>query len=106
MISIEKYEVDPLKHFILVKWNSAVTDKEEMARRAEAAFAGAAEIPGVSGCRIVRSCSERPNRYDLAVCMDLTEEGLRAYDASELHKNWKADFSAYFEGKAVFDCEG
>ena len=94
-----------MKHYIIVKWNELVTDKAAMAERAEGAFAGVTALPGVTDCRVIRSCSSRPNRFDLVIAMEMTEEGLACYDASELHKRWKADFTQYFASKAVFDCE-
>lgn len=92
-------------HHILVKWNETVADKPAMAERAEEAFRGARAIPGISGCEVIRSNSDRANRYDLMIRLTMTPEALPLYDESEMHKAWKRDFSAYIDKKAIFDCE-
>ena len=92
-------------HHILVKWNETVADKPAMAERAEEAFRGARAIPGISGCEVIRSNSDRANRYDLMIEMDMDIKALPAYDASETHRSWKRDYAAYIETKAIFDCE-
>ena len=92
-------------HHIIVKWNEQVTDKAEMAERAAEAFAEATAIPGVTRCDIIPSCSDRENRYDLMIRMEMTQEALVLYDASPMHKAWKENFTKYMEKKAIFDCE-
>ena len=37
--------------------------------------------------------------------MDMTPEGLEAYDASEAHAEWKRVYGDKIETKAIFDCE-
>lgn len=91
-------------HHILVKWNDKVTDKQNMVSLAAEAFADAERIPGVTRCEIIPSCSSRVNRYDLMIRLTMTQEGLEAYDASEMHKAWKKNFSEFMESKCIFDC--
>lgn len=35
----------------------------------------------------------------------LTNEGLKNYDISEPHHEWKDTYGEYIESKAIFDCE-
>ena len=92
-------------HHILVKWNVQAASKAEMATRAAEAFADATAIPGVTRYDIIPSCSDRENRYDLMIRMEMTPEALSLYDASPMHKAWKENFTKYMEKKAIFDCE-
>ena len=94
-----------MKHHILVKWNDSVGDRLAMIPRVEEAFRDAVNIPGVSGCEVIPSCSDRPNRYDVMIRMELTPEGLLNYDASSMHKVWKEQFTVYMASKAIFDCD-
>lgn len=92
-------------HHIIVKWNEKVADKEEYALKAEEAFAGSTKIPGVSAVEVIRSNSERANRYDLMIRMTMTPEGLANYDVSDMHKAWKENYGPFIGSKAIFDCE-
>lgn len=92
-------------HHILVKWNESVENKAEFKQRAERAFAGVTDIPGVFTCEFISSCSDRDNRYDLMIRMRMETEALTTYDQSTLHRNWKKDFTQYIAQKAIFDCD-
>lgn len=92
-------------HHILVKWNEEADSREIMLAKAAEAFSAATDIPGVSVCELIPSCSDRANRYDLMIRMEMTPEGLEAYDASAMHKAWKENFSRFIAAKAIFDCE-
>lgn len=94
-----------MKHFIIVKWNEKVTDKESFAKRAQEIYSASLSLPGVEEYRVIRSNSERQNRFDLMIEMTLSEEGLENYDRSEMHRQWKTEMGEFFEAKAIFDCE-
>lgn len=49
------------------------------------------------------NCIDRPNRYDLMITIDMDEEALAAYDASDPHHEWKETFGDLIEKKAIFD---
>lgn len=92
-------------HNILVKWNDQVTDKAATLAQVKALYAGATDIPGVCGVTFKPNVVDRPNRYDLLIQLDLPMDALPTWDASDLHKQWKADFGALIEKKAIFDCD-
>lgn len=92
-------------HHILVKWNEEADSHEIMLKKAAEAFAPATDIPGVTSCELIPSCSDRANRYDLMIRMEMTPGGLTAYDTSAMHKAWKENFSRFMAAKAIFDCE-
>lgn len=94
-----------MKHYIIVKWNEKVTDKAAFAKRAEEIYAACTQIDGVEAYRVIKSNSDRKNRFDLMIEMTLTAQGLANYDASEMHRLWKSEMSEYFEAKAIFDCD-
>lgn len=94
-----------MKHFIIVKWNEKVTDKNAFAKRADEIYAMSPQIPGVNGYTVKKSNSDRANRFDLMIEMDLTPEGLENYDRSEMHRLWKEEMGEFFGSKAIFDCE-
>ena len=94
-----------MKHHIIVKWNTSVPDKAAWMEKAREAFTDAMNLPGVTKCEFIPSNSDRDNRYDLMIRMELTPEGLKAWDASDAHKAWKENYSQYIEKKAIFDCD-
>ena len=94
-----------MKHYIIVKWNERVTDKAAFAERADEIYSLSRSIPGVEDYRIIRSNSERQNRFDLMIEMTLSETGLANYDRSDMHRLWKTEMGEFFEAKAIFDCD-
>lgn len=92
-----------MKHYIIVKWNDKVQDKGDFYNKAFEAFRKVTDIDGVDGLQVFRSNSERSNRYDVMIQISCSEEGLRNYDVSDLHKAWKDNYSQFIEKKAIFD---
>lgn len=92
-------------HNILVKWNEQVTDKAAIIPQIQAVYARTTDIPGVHSVAFRPNVIDRPNRYDLLIQLDLEMDALPAWDASEIHKRWKADFGGLIEKKAIFDCD-
>ena len=59
-----------MKHYIISKFRPG-TPWREYLPEIEAIFARTLTIDGVHGVDIFPSCSERPNRFDLMICMDM-----------------------------------
>ena len=94
-----------MKHHILVKFTEG-TDVQALLKPVQAIFAETLRIPGIHGLELKPSCSDRANRYDLMIVLDMDPEALPAYDASEPHHRWKAEYGPITAKKAIFDCEG
>lgn len=92
-----------LKHYIIVKFREG-TDVQAAAVRE--LFEGTLSIPGIRGVDVRTSCSSRPNRFDMMIVIDMDAPALPAYDVSEPHLRWKAEYGPLIEKKAIFDCEG
>lgn len=93
-----------MRHMIIVKFKEKV-DWDGMLPAIKELFQTALAIDGVSQVEVHRSNSDRPNRHDLMIEMVLTPEGLAAYDSSQMHRDWKAQYGKYIEQKTIFDCE-
>ena len=93
-----------MKHHILVKFADG-TDVRALTEPVRAIFAETLQIPGVHGLEVRENCVHRPNRYDLMIVLDMDPEALPAYDASEPHHRWKAEYGPITAKKAIFDCE-
>lgn len=91
-------------HHIIVKWNANV-DKEAAAQKVHLLYAGAAKIPGIQQMEIRENIIPRDNRYDIMIVLNMEESALSAWDQSELHRQWKAQFGPLMEKKCIFDCE-
>ena len=65
-----------MKHYIISKFRPG-TPWREYLPEIEAIFARTLTIEGVHGVDIFPSCSERPNRFDLMICMDMDGAALR-----------------------------
>ena len=94
-----------MKHIILVKWNSEVIDKNEIAEKAKAVFERLLKIEGIHDVQIHKNVVDRANRYDLMVCIEMDKEILPIYDESEPHHEWKEKYGKFVENKAIFDFE-
>lgn len=92
-------------HHILVKWTDEVTDKPALAAEVEQLFQGVLTIEGVHGVTVKPNVINRPNRYDLLICIDMDEQALSAYDGCPTHHHWKDAYSHLVAQKAIFDCD-
>ncbi len=91
-----------MKHCIIVKWNEG-EDKAALLEKARILFSRCGEAEGAQAVRIVPNCVDRPNRYDLAVVLDVSPKSLSVWDASALHREWKESFGPFIAKKAIFD---
>ena len=93
-----------MKHYIIAKFKDR-DDTTRLLPEIEALFQKTLSLPGVEGVVIRPSNSTRENRYSLMIEMELTPEGLEAFDASDVHHQWKDTYGDRLESKAIFDCE-
>ena len=94
-----------MRHLILMKLREDAGTPQDFAREIEPLFRGALEIEGVNRVRVIPACRAAANRCDVLIEMELTQEGLRRFDASEIHAEWKRRFGARLACKAIFDGE-
>ncbi len=64
-----------MKHYIISKFRPG-TPWREYLPEIEAIFARTLTIEGVHGVDVFPSCSGRPNRFDLMICMDMDAAAL------------------------------
>ncbi len=93
-----------MKHHILVKFTEG-TDVSALVEHVRAIFTETLSIPGIHGLEIKTNCIDRPNRYDMMIVLDMDPSALPAYDVSEPHRRWKAEYGIITAKKAIFDCE-
>ncbi len=93
-----------MKHYIIVKFVEG-TDVRALEKPVLGLFEQTLSIPGIHGVEIKLSNSERPNRYDMMIVMDMEKEALPAYDVSEPHLCWKSAYGDLVAKKAIFDCD-
>ena len=93
-----------MKHHIIVKFKDG-TDVKALCAPVQEIFEETLKIPGIHDVKIIPSCSDRDNRYDLMIVMDMDPEALPAYDVCEPHLRWKEQYGPLMEKKALFDCE-
>ena len=94
-----------MKHCILVKWNSLVSDKKAMLPEIFIIFGKLLVLPGIHDVKLHENVVDRSNRYDLMICIDMDKDFLPVYDESEPHHEWKQKFGKFLENKAIFDFE-
>lgn len=92
-----------MRHHIIVKWNSSVTDKAALLAEVEELFGKTTSIPGIHKVEMIPNIIDRPNRYDLMIAITMEESALPVYDESVYHKEWKEKYGKYLETKAIFD---
>ena len=95
-----------IKHHILVKWNSLIIDKKSLLPQIQSIFNKLLVYDGVSKVEIIENVIDRPNRFDLLICIEMEKDFLPIYDSSEPHHEWKEKYGKFLENKAIFDSEG
>ena len=93
-----------MKHYIIVKFVEG-TDVKALVDPVKAIYDETLSIPGVHSVDFKLSNSDRANRYDLMIVMDMGKEALPAYDVSEPHIRWKTEYGDRVARKAIFDCD-
>ena len=95
-----------MKHCIIAKFTAdAYERRQELLVRIGEIFADAVTIPGVHGAEVLPNCVARSNRYDVMIVLDMDKEALSNWDASAVHHQWKGEYGALIEKKAIFDYE-
>ncbi|MGN0363463.1 MAG: Dabb family protein [Bilifractor sp.] len=96
-----------MKHCILVKFREDVGDDErkDLLPDIRLLFERLIALDGIHGVEVIPNAINRPNRYDLLIRIDMDRDALSAYDKSEPHMEWKTEYAAYLEKKAIFDYE-
>ena len=92
-----------MKHYIVVKFKD---DFDYMLNVEDIAdlFNNALKIDGVNRIDLHTSNSDLPNRYDLMIEMELDEQALKEFDASDIHERWKSGYGRHIDNKVIFDC--
>ena len=93
-----------MKHYIIVKFTEG-TDVKALLAPVKEIFDETLSIPGVHGVELKLSNSDRPNRFDLMIEMDMDKEALPAYDVSAPHIRWKTEYGGCVAKKTIFDCD-
>ena len=93
-----------MKHYIIVKFVEG-TDVKALVGPVKAIYDETLSIPGVHSVDFKLSNSDRANRYDLMIVMDMDKEALPAYDVSSPHLRWKTEYGDRVAKKAIFDCD-
>lgn len=93
-----------MKHYIIVKFTQG-TDYCALAEPVRKIFEETLSIPGIHNVDIRLSNSDRPNRFDMMIIMDMDKAALAAYDVSEPHLRWKSEYGNVVEKKTIFDCD-
>ena len=93
-----------MKHYIIVKFTEG-TDYRALEAPVRGIFEETLSIPGIRGVDLRLSNSDRPNRYDMMIVMDMEKDALPAYDLSEPHRRWKSEYGHFVSKKAIFDCD-
>ena len=91
-----------MKHYIIVKFVEG-TDVKALEEPVKKIFEETLEIPGIHALTIKTSNSDRSNRYDLMIEIDMEREALEAYDNSVWHRQWKEQYGSLLASKAIFD---
>ena len=94
-----------MKHCILAKWKETVSDKAALLAQVTALYRAADSISGVHSVQIYPCCIDRANRYNVMIVLDMDKEALPNWDASAVHHQWKGEYGALIEKKAIFDYE-
>ena len=93
-----------MKHYIIAKFKDR-DDLDRLYPEISELFSGVTKLDGVDGLEIHKSNSTRENRYSLMIILHLSQKGLESFDATDIHRDWKAIYGDRLESKAIFDCD-
>lgn len=94
-----------MKHCIMAKFTDRSVLDAGFMKELEQLFAPCSQIEGVTGARLITNCTDRENRYDLLIMIDMDRDALPRWDASDIHRTWKNSYGALLQSKAIFDTE-
>lgn len=80
-----------MKHCILVKFKKDYPWQEELTN-IQSIFNGIG-VEGVHFTEYLTNCTDRENRYDLCIRIDMERGALEAYDNCRSHHVWKDTYS-------------
>lgn len=93
-----------MEHYIIVKFNNKIDFKKSIDPIVKL-FEKSLGIEGVDKVEVYTSCIDLDNRYDIMIKMKVTQEGLKNFDNSSIHREWKEQYGKFIINKAIFDCE-
>ena len=93
-----------MKHYIIAKFVEDFDWKAEVPE-ITTLFNELLGTPGIHGVEVKPCCINRPNRYDLMIEIDMDQDALSAYDASNPHKVWKETYGDTMQKNTIFDSE-
>jgi len=105
MIGMNRGGRQRLKHYIIVKYNAGVCDRQQLECKIAELFEQAKQIDGIAEVSLFPAILHSEKRYDLMICLDMRPDTLDAFDHSNVHRLWKDKFSKYFSHKVIFDCK-
>ncbi|MBO4734382.1 MAG: hypothetical protein J5662_07895 [Clostridia bacterium] len=93
-----------MKHYIIVKFKQGFDYKSHIGGITDI-FNKTLDIDGINYVEVKSSNSERENRYDLMILLQMEKAALSLYDISKPHLLWKEKYGEYIEKKTIFDCD-
>lgn len=78
-----------MKHLIIVKWKDGILKDAGMIDEIKQLFEGVTEIEGIHDVQIHKNVTDRSNRYDLMISIEMEKEALTLFDDSQIHHEWK-----------------
>lgn len=94
-----------MKHYIIVKYNDSVKDKDALRAEITGLFEGVLRIEGVHGLTVHASATDFPNRYDIMIIIYMDKTALPRFIESDIHTAWKRGYTKYMLSKAIFDSD-
>lgn len=94
-----------MKHCILVKFIPEISKKVEnnFLEQIQEIFNGALEIEGIHYVHIHKNCTNRDNRADIMIELDMDKDVLEDWEKSDAHLIWKTEFGRFIDTKTIFD---
>ncbi len=93
-----------IRHYIIVKFTEG-TDAASLEEPVRRIFEETLAIPGIHALEMHVSNSDRANRYDMMILLEMDQDALPAYDSSGPHLRWKEEYGDRIDKKAIFDCD-
>lgn len=96
-----------MKHYIIAKFNKEVDKKDipNMLVDIKAIYNEALTIEGIHNIEFKLNCTQKDNRFDLMIILDMDKEALDKWAKCAPHLLWKEKYTKYLESKTIFDSE-
>ena len=91
-----------MEHYLIVKFRKD-TDVKKVYEELRTLFEKASKIEGVKKADVFLSSGKLRNNYDMMIRIQMKKNALKAFESSDLYREWEEKYSESISKTTVFD---